>query len=90
MTLCVTFDALIKAVSDARDNYEWLNNGDGASESRRGGGTKEGTGMAGEQQRSRTSWSDFTEDHIFCALFMSTRNTDTRAKSGTAPGARCS
>ena len=26
----------------------------------------------------------------FCALFMSTRNTDTRAKSGTAPGARCS
>ena len=40
MTLCVTFDALIKAVSDARDNYEWLNNGDGASESRRGGGTK--------------------------------------------------
>lgn len=34
MTLCVTFDALIKAVSDAHDNYERVDNGDGASESR--------------------------------------------------------
>ena len=77
MTLCVTFDALIKAVSDARDNYERVNNGDGASESRRGGGTKEGTEMAGEQQRSSTSWSGFTDDQIFgilCIIYVNKKH----------------
>ena len=55
MTLCVTVDALIKAVSDSHDNYEGLKNGDGASEPRQAAaGTKEGTGMAGELS---TSWS---------------------------------
>ena len=90
MTLCVTFDALIKAESDGLDNYERANNGDRASESRhRGGGTKEGTQMAGEL--STASWSGFTcdDDKIFrilCIIFVSTQETLTRAPS---PGASC-
>ena len=78
MTLCVTFDALIKAASESHDNYERLNNGDGVSDSRQAaGGTKEGTEMAGEQQRSRTSWSGFTDDHIFgilCIIYVNKKH----------------
>ena len=90
MTLCVTFDALIKAVSDALDNYERANNGDGACESRhRGGGTKEGTQMAGELSIEHPGLALQRDDGIFrtlCIIFVSTQETLTRAPS---PGASC-
>ena len=89
MTLCVTFDALIKAESDGLDNYERANNGDGACESRhRGGGTKEGTQMAGELSIEHPGLALQRDDGIFrtlCIIFVSTQETLTRAPSPGLP-----
>ena len=89
VTLCVTFDALIKAASESHDNYERLNNGDGVSESRQAaGGTKEGTQMAGEQhilvwlETDEIKYADFV--HYSC-------QQETHGPSpGLSPDALCS